>query len=121
MALPQPPNTTCDIYRVGTAPPAAPATAAVPCVLRPDWRDGQQATAGTRDWTHVLLVGPDVDLRDAYAGASTSAEQDSVYVPDQAGTRFKVVFIERVGAGTAGEHKRAYLDRQTPSWPTNAL
>ena len=121
MALPQPPNTTCDIYRAGTAPPAAPAVAAVPCVLRPDWTNGRQASAGTRDWTHVLFVGPDVDLRDAYTGAGGATAQDSVYVPGPAGTRFRVVFVERVGAGTAGEHKRAYLDRQLPGWPTNAL
>ena len=119
MALPQSPNTTCDIYRVATTPPAAPAVAGVPCVLRPDFREGQRASTIARVWTHLLLIDPAVDLRDYYTGASGTAEQDSVYIPDQAGTRYRVVFIERVGLGSAGDHKRVYLDRQQPTWPTN--
>lgn len=126
MPLPMPPNTTCDIYRFGTAPPAAPAVAAVPVYLWPDWRAGQEQgdRSGMLDplvWTHILLVDTSVDIRDAYTGSMGRTEQDSVYIPDQNGTQFKVTFIERVGRQEAQDHKRVYLDRQTPAWPTNEI
>ena len=124
MALPIPPNTTCDIYRSGTAPPAAPSVAGVTCHLRPDWRGGQEqgdrtTVVSNLTWTHALLVDAAVDIRDAYTGGLSATTQDSVYVPDQNGTRFLVTFIERVFRGTPQDHKRVYLDRQTPSWPSN--
>jgi hypothetical protein len=125
MALPIAPNTTCDIYRVGVAPPAAPSVAGVPCFLKADWRAGQEAGdrpgSGALNWTHVMLVDVSVDIRDVYAGQVAPAPQDSVYVPDQNGTRFLVMFIERVQRGSSQEHKRVYLERQLPVWPTNEL
>jgi len=117
-------NTTCDIYRTGTTPPAAPAVAGVTCLLLPDWRRGQEAgdrASASLSWTHVMLIAPSVDIRDMYIGQAAMAMQDSVYIPDQNGTRFSVVFIELVQRGTPNEHKRVYLDRQTPTWPTNEL
>jgi hypothetical protein len=123
MAIPIQPNTTCDVYRSGTAPPAAPAVAGVACYLQPDWPGGQEH--GDRGaqlaWTHVMLVDAGVDLRDAYTGAMTRVNQDTVYVPDKNGTAFTVVFIERVHRNQATDHKRIYLDRQTPGWPTSEL
>ena len=126
MAIPTPPNTTCDIYRFGTAPPAAPAIAAVACYLRPDWRGGQEQ--GDRSgglaqlvWTHLLLVDSSVDIRDAYIGGMGQTEQDTVYIPDQNGTAYKVTLIECVGRKDAQDHLRVYLDRQTPTWPTNQV
>ena len=126
MAIPIPPNTTCDIYRFGAAPPAAPAVAVVACYLRPDWRAGQEQgdRSGMMDqlvWTHLLLVESSVDIRDAYTGAMGRTEQDTVYIPNQNGTAFKVTFIERVGRKEAHDHLRVYLDRQTPAWPTNEV
>jgi hypothetical protein len=126
MALPLAANTTCDIYRTGNAPPAAPDVAGVACNLRADWRTGQDSgdragLPGGLAWTHVMLLAASVDIRDAYAGGLTFAEQDSVYIPDQNGTPFKVIFIERVNRGAASDHKRVYLDRQLPTWPTNEL
>jgi hypothetical protein len=115
MSLPVAPNTTCDIYRTGVAPPSAPSVAAVPCVLQNDWRGGQQGrdrATGTLTWTHVLLVDVAVDIRDAYIGASTLSPQDTVYVPDSTGTPYAVIFIEIVDHA----YKRAYLDRQLPDW-----
>jgi len=126
MSLPVPPNATCDIYRAANAPPAAPDVAGVPCHLRPDWQGGQEhgdragLPAGMA-WTHVLLVDVAVDIRDAYTGGLTRVAQDKVYVPDKNGTPFNVVFIERVFRGQVQDHKRVYLDRQTPAWPTNEL
>ena len=126
MALPIQPNTTCDVYRTGTTPPAAPAVAGVPCYLQPDWRAGQNE--GTRPltptalvWTHVMLVDTSVDLRDGYIGTLAWGAQDTIYVPNQNGTAFRVIFIERVHSGRSEDHKRVYLDRQTPAWPTNEV
>jgi hypothetical protein len=124
MALPVPSNTSCDIYRNGNAPPAAPDVAGVPCYLTCDWRGGQEA--GDRNsvnltWTHVMLIEINVDLRDSYVGRGIFSQQDTVYLPDQSGTAFVVVFVERLQRGTAHEHKRVFLDRQQPTWPSNEL
>jgi hypothetical protein len=124
MALPVQPNTTCNIYRLGTSPPTDPAVSNVPCYLQPDWRGG--AAGGMRQvnaltWTHVMLVDATIDIRDAYTGAATVSPQDTVFIPDDGGTQFNVVFVERLERGTPNEHKRVFLDRQTPSWPTNEV
>jgi hypothetical protein len=126
MTMPLVPNTTCDIYRSGNSPPAAPNVAAVACHLRADWGGGQDQ--GDRaslpvdlTWTHILLIDVAIDIRDGYAGGLSFMEQDSVYVPNQNGTKFKVVFVERVFRGQTQDHKRAYLDRFVSSWPTNEL
>jgi hypothetical protein len=124
MSMPYAANNTCDVYRAGNAPPAAPDIAAVSIYLRPDWVRGQEAGdrgANTLTWTHIMLADFSVDLRDFYGGDAAGAQQDDVYIPDKNATRFKVVFIERIGAGTAQEHKRVYLDRRTPNWPTNDI
>jgi hypothetical protein len=124
MALPVSPNTTCDVYRTGNAPPSAPDITAVPCFLSCDWRGGQEAgdrNSNSLTWTHILLVDGKSDLRDGYAGQSAFSPQDTIYVPDQTGTPFLVIFIERLQPGTAYEHKRVFLDRQTPTWPTDEL
>src|SRR6516165_227098 len=99
MANPYRPNTTCDIYRTGHAPPAAPDVAAVPIALHGDWEKGQGA--GTRNkpnlvYTHKAHMEITVDIRDCYTGASTDTTQDTVYIPDKNGVSYKVVFIARV-------------------------
>jgi hypothetical protein len=124
MTLPIATNTTCDIYRYGSGPPASPAVSGVNGFLSPDWRRGQESgdhAAASLTWTHVMLIEASVDIRDLYISQSAAAAQDVVYVPDQNGTPFSVVFIELVGRGTPSEHKRVYLDRQAPPWPTNEL
>jgi hypothetical protein len=116
MALPST-NTTCDIYRSGTGPPSAPAVAGVRCHLEAHG----QSTLTSSAYTHVLLLDADVDVRDEYAadsfGLTTAA--DSVWVPDQNGTEFKVVLVRRQGRGTPLDHKHVLLVRETPSWPTD--
>jgi hypothetical protein len=119
MPLPIAPTNTCDIYRVGTTPPASPAVSGVPCVLQNDWRGGQggrDRTSGTLTWTHLLLVDITVDIRDAYTGNSTLSPQDTVYIPDSTGTAYNVIFVEVIDAVAANAYKRCYLDRQTPDW-----
>ncbi len=120
MALPYS-NTTCDIYRPGNAPPAAPDLAGVKCALEPR---GQSAlTTGT--YTHVLLVGPTVDIRDGFIAGSFSFDAtraDVVYVPDRNGVKYLVVLVRRKGRGTALDHKQVLLERVSGSsidWPTN--
>ena len=124
MSLPMLPNATCDIYRTGTSPPARPAVAGVPCFLRADWRGGNRdgpRQVNTLAWTHFMLVDVSVDIRDAYTGHMTSTAQDTIYVPDQTGTAFNVIFVERLLRGTPQEHLYVFLDRQTPGWPSNEL
>jgi hypothetical protein len=131
MALQQS-NTTCDIYRNGNAPPAAPDVAGVKGFLVPDFASSHLAAVGSTTWwrwTHILLVGTTVDIRDLYAGGTstngvengTVSWQDAVYVPDRNGTRFQVIFVERIYRGTNQDALRVYLQRQTPAWPTNNL
>jgi hypothetical protein len=125
MTLPIIPNTTCDIYRTGRAPPAAPDVAGVPIFLKPDWQGAQdkgfyQVSALT--WTHIMSIGPTVDIRDKFTGSMTSQPGDAVWVPDQNGTRFLVTFIQRVSRGTSGDYKQVFLDRNpAPTWPTTNL
>ncbi len=118
MALPTS-NTTCDIYRSGNSPPAAPDVAAVKCFLEPKG----QSTLTTQNYTHVLWVGPTIDIRDDTSGGtfSVGANTDKVYVPDKNGTLFKVVLVRRYARGTPVDHKKALLLRQAPSWPTDNL
>ncbi|SRR5579884_2387158 len=123
-------NATCDIYHTPNAPPAAPDVAGVRAYLTPDFAASHVAAVASGTvarWTHVLLVPPATDVRDGYsAGAApgqegTAGNQDSVYVPDKNGTKFLVVFVERLGLGTALDCKRVYLQRQQPTWPTNTV
>jgi hypothetical protein len=123
MSLPVPTNSTCAIYRAGAGPPSAPALKTV-CFLQCDWRGGQEAgdrVVNTLTWTHVMLIDASTDIRDGYTGACTFTVQDAVYIPDQSGTQFKVVFVERVQRGTPNEYKRVFLDRLTPSWPSDDI
>jgi hypothetical protein len=91
----------------------------VPCSLVARFREGGVASEGdsTFRWTHILFVGKDIDIRDNYPDAPDSR----VYVPDKGGTGFDIVFVELVNRGDPTEHKRVYLDRHDPTWPTNQL
>jgi hypothetical protein len=82
MSVPVPANTTIDIYRFGTAPPAAPAYAGVPCHLQADWCGGQESGEKGRPavntYTHVALLDPGIDIRETWvatpqAGTSRKA------------------------------------------------
>src|SRR5689334_1450528 len=108
-------NTTCDVYHPPNAPPSAPDVAALPCFLRPAFREGQQAGefATTDHYTHVMTVAADADVRDDNSSTTTGAyvvgaNADTVWVPDKNGTRFHVFFVERVARGTPLDHRRVY-------------
>src|SRR5262245_48661802 len=120
MALPLAPNNTCDIYRSGNAPPASPAVAAVPCYFQGRYARGLEAGEGDSDalkFTHLMLVDLAADVRDAYGLGMIGATFDAVYVPDQNGVKYNVVFVERRNRGLPGDHQRVYLARNAPGWP----
>lgn len=123
--LPLPPNTTCDIYRAGSAPPAAPSVAGVPCHLTSAFARGLETGEGdaraTYRFSHILLVDVSVDIRDDFDTGTIGANFDTVYIPDKNGTAFRVRFVERRLRGTDKDHKKVYLARETPSWPTTDL
>jgi hypothetical protein len=122
------PNTTCDVYRTGNSPPAAPDVPALPINLQGRWEDGQaEGTSGAsilgypRLFTHTAHFSLTDDVRDRFRGGVAPVAQDTIYVPDQNGTPFLVGFIERVTRFQPSDHYLIYLDRQAPTWPTNNL
>jgi hypothetical protein len=132
-ALPIPSNVTVDVYR--TANPANPlplgnpAVAAVPGYLKPVISNGRYGSASWLKWTHILILPPNTDVRDAYNTqldpARNNAIADTVVVTDSAGvikTPFYVAFVEQAFRGTPLAQIRVYIDRFQPSaWPTDAL
>ncbi len=122
--MPVPANTTCDVYRSGSVPPADPAVAGVPCRLEADYARrmevGETMSADYR-FTHVLLVDPATDIRDANVAFVVGSTGDDVYVPDRNGTRFRVVMVELHYRNSPTAVRRVYLDRYQPVWPTNEL
>jgi hypothetical protein len=129
MAL-QSSNTTADLYHNPHAPPAAPDVAGVKLLLQGDFASAHAASIGGTTpwrWTHIALVDPSLDVRDAYTGGNTptvgegttGSWQDVLYVPNKSETPFNVVFVERLGRGTPGDVKRVYLQRGAPAWPSS--
>ena len=117
MSLTIVPNTTCDVYRSGNAPPASPDVSAVPCHLTADYQrrmeTGEGASTSFR-YTHVLLADVNADIRDSFSDWAVGGG-DTVYVPDQNGTAFRVVCVEISNRGQAGAVRRVYLDRHLPA------
>jgi hypothetical protein len=76
MSVPVPTNTTIDIYRSGTAPPAAPAVAGVPCHLKADWCGGQEHGDKDRptvnNYTHLALMDPSIDIRETWLASQVA-------------------------------------------------
>jgi hypothetical protein len=123
-------NATMDVYRNGNAPPAAPDVAGVGIVLSPQFATahGVQTTSTTTlRWTHIALCPLSADVRDGYTGGGPTGETisgagfDWVYVPDKNGTKFAVVYVERVRQQGGADYLRVFLQRQAPTWPTNQL
>ena len=124
-------NTTCDIFRSGHATSGTPDVAAAACLLTPDFAQAHSVqTTGTTTmrWTHIALYPLATDIRDGYLGGGPTGETvpsgwDTVCVPSKTGTAFAVIFVERIhqatGGGPNSDYLRVYLQRQTPSWPTN--
>jgi hypothetical protein len=109
---PAPPNTTCDVYHQGNAPPSPPDVAAVPVFLQGRFRN-LKPTATVGPYTHVMHVAIGVDVR--------SGNNERVYIPNKNGTLFDVVFVQRIRAGGGNDYKEVYLNRQAVNWPSDNL
>src|SRR5262245_52287246 len=107
-------NATCDIYRSTNSPPAAPNVAGAQIFLKPVEVQGMEASepADVKTWTHMAMIGPTVDIRDAWSHTGPGGTEDTIYVPDKTGTGFQVIFVALVGRGEATEHKRVLLRRK---------
>ncbi len=115
-------NTTCDIYRAGSAPPSPPDVASVPIQLVANFAKFRmsigQGLAREFRFTHLAFVPAGTDVRDGFdSGTSDPLLADMLYVPDQSGTAFVVRFVQRLGDGT----RKLYLDRTMPTWPSSEL
>lgn len=102
-----PPNTTCDIYRLGRAPPDPPDVAGVLAALLPRLGNLKADVV----YTHWIDLPLTTDVRTT----------DLLFVPDQMGTKFSVVAWQRLRLGGSNDCKRAYLNRQAVTWPTQEL
>jgi hypothetical protein len=118
-----PPSTTCDIYRAGHTPPAAPDVAGVKCFLAPKGQSTLTTDVGGTGsgYSHVLYVDQAVDVRDGSGALAQGTNPDSVYVPDKNGTPFIVILVRRYARGTANDHLQCLVRRLTPTWPTANL
>jgi hypothetical protein len=63
--------------------------------------------------SHVMHVPIGADVR--------SGNNGRVFIPNKNGTKFNVVFVQRIRAGGANEYKEVYLNRQAVNWPSNNL
>ena len=114
---------TIAIYRYTSAPPAAPAATAsgtLVAAFRAGLERGEGYGGGLM-FTHILTVSKDTDIRDGGRLDSQALQgvQDNLYIPDQNGTQFIVLWVERIG-----NHKRVYLQRvagASITWPTTYM
>jgi hypothetical protein len=107
---------TCDVYRPFGA--GSPTLTNVPCRLVGDFPRGRIAAGAIPEWTHYADLDADADIRDgctrtAGAYVPTYADGDELRIPSGGSTRYVVVWVEKVDAGTPREFKRAYLLRHT--------
>jgi len=134
MSLPTPANVTVDIFRTANPsspyPGGSPAVSGVAGTLQPAMVEGRSGTASWLKWTHLLILPPATDVRDAYNSqldpARTNSNADTVILHDTAvsgrKTAYYVVFVEVVARGTSLQYLRVYLDRFAPNgWPTDSL
>jgi hypothetical protein len=115
------PNTTCDIYRAGNTPPASPTITAVPCCFISCFdigRERGEKEALQYRFTARMLVAPATDVRDDFsAWTGSPSSQDTVYVPNEFGVGYHVVFVERINRGQPADALCVYLDRLSVLWP----
>jgi hypothetical protein len=116
MAVPVATNVTFDIFHNGGGPTGTPDVVGAVGYLSPV---GNVTTLNSSLYSHILLLDLSVDIRDQFSGVP--ANSDNVYIPDKNGTKFTVYLVERVNQGTRNDHKRCFLLRKLPTWPTNDL
>ncbi len=118
--LPIPSNTTCDIYRTGHTPPAAPDVASVSIALQ--WASTNQkyvlqTGAAQPIYDYIAYCPLGTDIRDNGGSGSGS---DTIYVPNKNGTPYTVIWVERLTTA-AGDVLAAYLTRGTTTFPTDQV
>src|SRR5260370_882963 len=124
--LPIPSNVSVDIYRMANPnnplPTGSPAVPGVQGFLKPVLQTGRYGSAQYLKWTHILILPPNTDIRDAYNTqldpARNNTQGDTVVLTDSGGvnkTPFFVVFVELAFRGTPLAQIRVYLDRFQPS------
>lgn len=111
MPFPLPFNITCDVYRATNAPPAPPDVAGVRGHLQ---ERSQNLKTGAYAYNYMLAVPLGTDIRNQGTG-------DFVYVPDKNGTKFTVIWVERVPAGGGNDYRMCYLLRSTTNFPTDQV
>jgi hypothetical protein len=103
-------NTTFDVYLGGRLPPAVPDVAGAAGFLRDEWVQGNQVNKGDRTFfftaTLEAVLGLGVNLPDAYPG---TVSDTTLWVPDQGGAAYTVVFVERERAFRGDDFQRVYL------------
>jgi hypothetical protein len=117
--------TFMDVYRTGTAPPAAPAVAGVPILIAEAYPDGNFPRGAAGDvpytYTHTALIpAPVIDIRPGYNGGAWGFNEDNVWIPNQAsGHSAAVVFVDLVQLeGSAAVYQLVYLRAYRPTiWP----
>ena len=79
-------------------------------------------------WTHTASIPLNTDIRDGYVPGTnagmdgTLTNPDSVYIPAKSGgTKFTVIFVQRVGYNTPSDYLLVYLQRVSAPWPTQNL
>jgi len=111
------PNTTCDYFEAGKVVGVdVPDIAGLVCHLDGDFKNGNAGTDKLR-WTHLLLI--DLNALVIYTGSAETYSR--VYIPDESGTEFEVIFVEVLNRRTANAYKRVYLERKAVLWPTEEL
>lgn len=117
-------NTTCDIY-AGWASGMTRSTG-TPCRLVPDLPPGRRrVSSAPLTWTHVLLLQPDVAIRDACTRTAGSpevsyADGDEVRIPSGSTNKFVTVWVEVVNDGLPTKYKRVYLTRDAVDWSSSS-
>jgi pimeloyl-ACP methyl ester carboxylesterase len=117
--------TTMNVYRTGTAPPAAPAIADVPILIYANFLirgEAGEGDAAVGHFTHTIITeDTSLDIRDDYNEGTRGANYDRLWIPDNAGTSLVVRFVEIIAdPETAALKYRIYADRHVPTpWPTD--
>jgi|SRR6516225_6459532 hypothetical protein len=133
-SLPIPSNCKVDIYRTANPNAPLPAGAAavpqVPGYIKPMVTNGRFGSATWLKWTHVLILPPNTDVRDAYNTQldpnRNNNAADTIVVTDSTTpttkTPYYVAFVEQAFRGTNLNQLRVYLDRFQPNvWPTDSI
>lgn len=109
-------TTSCDVYR--PFGDATPTETGIPCRLVPALQQDVRG-AGGLTWTHYIELPADADVRDG--GTRTLGNPDVMYADGdevRIGTvRYVVVWVELHNRGGAMPFRRAYLSRDTVTWP----